>query len=478
MSGLADDELFYARVLYEEKRRKEYRRHVWSLSFDAQRNFCLDPSRLKAALCSRRAGKSSGASLGFLDIAYTEPGSNMLYIGLTEKSAINILWKDCLATQAKRLKKSVKLNEDKKRIKFGGTSSILYYAGVDTDKSELEKLLGNKYRRIVIDEAASYSIDLKALIYQYLMPATEDVDGDIWLIGTPGNRIKSYFHRVTTGLEPEWSVHKWTALDNPHMRDKWLAAMNRLKEKTPGIEETPWFQQMYLGMWAIDESALVYKFKRAKNLFSKLPDGKWRFVHGIDLGHSPDPTAFVVQAYRDYDPKLYTVFAYKRTEMNISDVADFSKQLDKRFPSSRQIIDGSNKQAVAEMRDRHKMHKLETAEKTAKVEFINLMNNDFAIGNIMLHEEEAKPLQDEYESHIWEERAREKGKFVEDPKTANHCCDGGLYSWRYCLNWVDRGLEPDPDISIDKKMDDYWAREAERLQAREQRDWYDNYDEG
>ena len=92
----------------------------------------------------------------------------------------------------------------------------------------------------------------------------------------PGNLKKGLFFDLAHGQDPcfagtwskmGWSGHRWSALDNPYIRENWLQEIADLKAANPRIEETPLFQQHYLGRWVIDDSRLVYRYQPGRNDF-------------------------------------------------------------------------------------------------------------------------------------------------------------------------------------------------------------------
>ena len=379
-------------LLQEQNRRDLTYNRILRQCFDAQLKFINDGSRLKIAQCTRRAGKSSGLGYKYLATAQKYPGCNMLYLGLTKATAFKILWKDCLAKPARKLRlKFSSKNEQEGIIRFpNGTD--LYIGGADADESEMEKLLGVKYKYGAVDEAQSFTIDLKRMIYQVLLPAFMDEQGEICLTGSPNNNVHSFFFRASMGIEPGWSIHKWSALDNPHMRDKFIKEIEFLKKSHPGIETTPWFRQQYLNEWVVDDSLRVYKYDQSLNNLERLPDGKFTYVLGVDFGYD-DPTAFVICAYRDYDPLLYVVSAYQRAGMNLSDVAVYIRELEKKYRLSKMIVDGAHKQAVEELKHRFSLP-LEATEKHGKAELISICNSDFSRGIIKMIQPDSSPYRD------------------------------------------------------------------------------------
>lgn len=412
-------------------------------TFKAQNAFLDDEARLKVVLCTRRSGKSYGAGLMLMRDAYQTANVSCLYVALTRASAKRIMWKDVLKTIDREQALGCRFNETELSVTLPN-GSMIYLLGMDADEQEKDKALGQKFKSVVVDEAASYGVDLHEMVYGILKPATADYRGTIALIGTPGNIKRGLFYDLTKGQNPGeagrweimgWSGHRWTAFDNPHMAEKWKDEIEDLKLANPNIENTPLFQQHYLGKWVIDDSNLVYRFDAARNTFDELPvmskGGRWHYVLGIDLGFN-DPTAWVVCAYHDFDRTLYVLGAHKKAKCDITEVADQTRRLMGRFEFDRIVIDGANKQAVEEMRRRHDIP-LTPAEKTGKADFIEIMNGDFASGYIKLHRKAAVPLAEEYTQLIWDDRSPRR---EEHPNCENHCVDAALYAWRHCYQWL------------------------------------------
>jgi len=429
---------FFALVA-AEKKEPVFRtpEHVW------QTKFLDDSSRMKALLCTRRAGKSYAAGLMLLEAAYKNPGVSCLYVALTRASAKRIMWKDVLKEIDRAQGLGCRFNETELSATLPN-GSVIYMLGMDADEQEKDKALGQKFMAVAVDEAASYNVDLREIVYDILKPATADYRGTIALIGTPGNMKRGLFFDLTKGQNPGepgqwekmgWSCYRWTTFDNPKLAEKWREEIEDLKLANPLVEETPGFQQMYLGKWVVDDSKLVYRFDYDKNTFDELPvlnkGGRWHYVLGIDLGFN-DPTAWVVCAYHDHDRTLYVLGAHKKAKCDITEVADQTRKLMGRFEFDRIVIDNANKQAVEEMRRRHDIP-LTPAEKTGKADFIEIMNGEFASQYIKVHKKAAAPLIEEYGQLIWDERSMRR---EEHPASPNHCADAALYAWRHCYQWV------------------------------------------
>lgn len=419
--------------------------------FPQQWNFIEDPARLKALFCTRRAAKSYTIGLYLTKVAQDYPNSNCLFLGLTRESAKGIIWKDIL--------KDINLKYNI-GMEFNGTAltatlpngSVIWVTGADADEDEMNKLLGKKYRLVGIDEASMYSINMRQLVYGVLKPATADQRGTICLLGTASNVTRGLFYDVTQKVEPGWSLHTWTAFDNPHVSEQWGEEIEDIKRDRPAFIETPLYKQWYLNQWVIDEDAKVYKYDERRNRSNNLPDigVPWNYILGVDLGHSPDPSAFVVGAYNIAHPKLYIIHAEKHLKFDITNVAEKIRELELRWTFDVKVVDNANKQAVEELNNRHKTN-LIPAEKAGKADFINLMNAEFIQGNILLTKD-AELLADEYETLVWETEGGEikltpSGQRKEHPGLPNHLTDAGLYLWRHAHQYLFKEAEPKKDMN-------------------------------
>lgn len=416
-----------------------------------------------------------------MEEALANPGVSLGYIALTHSSAKKIMFKDVLKVINRKFKLGCKFNDVELTVKTPG-GSIIYLAGADAKPDEMEKFLGQKYRLVVIDESGSFKQDVKQLVEEVLWPAMTDLDGTIVMIGTPRNNLKTYFHDVTTGKVKGWSVHKWSALENPHVAVKFKREMDTLIERNPNIVNTPLFKQMYLGEWAIDDDAKVYKFNQERNTVDALPplrgNATWKYILACDLGWT-DASSFVVLCYNDHDPNLYIIEAYKKTKLDITGVATQVKAFAKKYPIHKYIVDGANKQAVEEMKQRHQIP-FEPADKTGKADFIEIMNADFIAGRIkvLTHltiSEEGKDdtIADEYATLVWDNKDTKR---EENSACPNHLADAALYGWRYAYNYLATIYQKPPPPDSEEVVDKFWDKEAEDLEGDDakpfwERDW-------
>lgn len=447
------------RLLYQEYLRRKGP-SVLDRSFALQCKFIEDPARLKALFCTRRASKSYTAGLYMVKEALGMDAVNCLYLGLTRQSAKAIIWKDVLKDIDKKKNIGISFNG----TELTGTTpnnSIIYVSGADADEDEMEKLLGRKYRLVVVDEAASFTVDLRRMIYGILKPAMTDMNGTICMMGTSGNLTKGLFFDVTTGKEPGWKLYTWSAHDNPYVAKQWQEELDEIDRDRPLFKQTPLFKQWYLNEWVIDDDKLVYKFSRDRNLCVGLPNharGAWSYVLGVDLGYE-DATAFALCAFHEHDNNLYVLETFKQSRMDITDVANRIKFYSSRYDIFRVVIDGANKQAVEEIQKRHGIA-LHAADKTGKSDFIEIMNAEMIQARIKVVESESKELIDEWMGLIWEtDGDKIKLPRKEHPNCENHLCDAALYAWRYCYQFLSE--RPKEKVNIYNR--DEWLAHTRKL---------------
>ncbi len=443
-------------------------------NFPQQKAFCEDPAKLKALFCTRRASKSYTAGLYMVKECLENPGVNCLFIGLTRESAKGIIWKDIL----KVINRKHKLNAE-----FNGTSltmtfpngSVIWVTGVDADEDEMNKLLGKKYRLVCLDESSLYTIDLNRLVYGVLKPAVADPNkdgerGTICMMGTASNFTRGLFYDITTKVEPGWSLHTWSAHDNPYVERQWKEELEEIHRLRPLFKETPLYKQWYLNQWVVDTEKLVYKFNPEKNLFDIRPDKLkptgWSYVLGVDLGYEDD-SAFVLCAFHENDPILYILSTFNKKHMDLTDVADKIKEFQTQYMIGKIIVDGANKQGVEEMRRRHNVA-LEPADKQDKVTFIELLNAEMIQARVKINQK-CTNLRDELMGLVWQTTGDKIDlPKKEHPNLPNHLCDAYLYAWRYCYAYMSEPIVKRPAMGTkawhDQENAIIWEKEREKLE--------------
>lgn len=419
---------------------------IFDPAFPQQKGFCDDPAKLKALFCTRRAAKSFTFGLYALREAINNPGCNVLLIGLTRGSVKKIFWKDILKVLDKKhnLRARFNLSELTMTLRNG---SVIALTGVDVSQEEMNKLLGAKYRLICIDEASMYTIDVRNLVYGILKPATVDPSvsggrGTICVGGTASNKPRGLFFDITKkeGIrEQGWSLHQWTAFDNPYVAKEWAEELEDIRINRPLYMQRPQYRQWYLNEWVTDETKLVYKFYELRNTYTELPYPQskgWQYNLGVDLGYEDD-TAFVLSGYHENDPNLYIIKVYKENHMTFPAVERKIREFmaDPKFPITSVVIDGANKQGVESMNMRGDIYFV-YADKQGKSDHIEMFNGDLIEAKIKIGPG-CDELLDEWAELTWVvDGDKVKYPRTENPTCPNHLADAALYNWRMSYHFL------------------------------------------
>ena len=224
--------------------------------------FVTDPSRWLIALCSRRAGKTTGIAYRILRRALRGP-SNQVYIALTKDQARTVtMWEPIWKPLLRRLGIAAKHDETRMITSFPN-GSVIRFTGTD-DVRHIETELGSALDEATIDEAQSQSVSvLGPLVSRILPPALSDRRGTLVLAGTVPDVAAGLFWQVWSASN--WSKHNWSMFDNPHMPN----ARQDLEEylaQNPGLGmDSPIIQRERFGRFVFDASATAYTYSRTLN---------------------------------------------------------------------------------------------------------------------------------------------------------------------------------------------------------------------
>jgi hypothetical protein len=405
--------------------------------FKQQIDFIKDPSKLKAAVCSRRAGKTYATCFYLLQEATRLEESICVYIGLTRITAKRLMWRE-LKHANRRYGLKMHFN-NAELVATMPNGSLIVLAGVN-DENDIDKLRGSAYRLVVLDESASFGSHIDTLVEEVLEPALIDHDGTLAMIGTPSHHCSGVFHDATTNPRSGFSSHHWTILDNPHIphAEKWLKDR---RARRGWSENHSGYRREWLGQWVKDDSTLLYpSFCHKKDTYEDLPfeDNVWCL--GVDIGYN-DKTAFCVAAYADdeADDRFYVHECYGRSKMTISDIAEELEVLCRRFDFSFMVADAGalGKMIVEEIRTRHGFP-LEAAEKQRKKDYITLLSDDFECGKVKIRSD-LDDLKSQIVTTAWnEKRTREDERYECD------MLDAMLYAHRHSRHYYNPSKAEDP----------------------------------
>jgi hypothetical protein len=466
--------------------------------FDKQRRLVRSKALRRAGFCPRRSGKTGATEALLVDGALDGPDHLVIIVAKTRQRAHDLTWRPvaraCKAFGIPTAPEPANSETLKSvYVRTFPNGSAIRWTGAD-NLAELDKKRGEKLRRVVIEEAQDIDPSiLHALVFDVFGPSLEDLGGDLILMGTPDEICAGMWFGITATDDelgedaaarvPGYEVHRWTPFDNPHIPRIHARLKNGEIAKECGGPDSPTYLREWRGKWVRDTGGLFYKFDPARNVYKRgavVPYGEgWLHVLGWDLGSNDDMAIVVWGWHPKHGKTLYEAFSWKKPGALVDECAAVIKACRNRFTVVAMVADtgGGGKMFVEELSARHKLS-FEPAKKTEKHAHVKLFNADLVAGRLQLElgSEYAKEIARLPKVKDWDE-AKTGEPAPEDPRFPNHCCDGGLYSWRraYAFLHEAEARRPEPDSPEGKALEAAEAkqRRAERLQQRQERAWWE-----
>lgn len=394
-------------------------------TFPEQNLFVLDDSRYLAACCTRRAGKSSALALKFLRTMEKYPRAQSLYLSLTQESAKQIMW-GVLQDMDAKYKLGLIFTESSLTVAHPNGHK-LRLMGADLTNF-IRRLRGRKFAGAAVDEAQDFGAHINSLVDDVLTPSIADyTDGWLALTGTPGPVPNGMFFDITQGGKYGYSVHKWSILNNPYMPDP-AAFIADLKSRRGWDDTHPTLRREWRGEWVLDVESLWIRYKESINHYEKLPEGKYTYLMGIDIGFN-DADAIAVLAWSTTSKTIYLVEEKVTRKQGLTELVDQIKEISSRYPISKMTIDegGLGKKLAEEMRRRHAIP-VHPADKQRKQETVEFFNDTLRLGHFKAHKN-SRFAQDSYLVQIdWEKST--PNKIVIKKKPHSDIIDAVLYSFK------------------------------------------------
>ena len=485
-----------------------------------QRDFVADPAKEIAALVGRGGGKTTGGRARFLIKMARIPRARCLYIATTRPQAEEFMWGP-LKELNERLGLGATFSESKLRMTMPN-GSTLRLVGAD-DRREIEKLRGQPFHEVQVDEAATHSVQiLNWLIERIIGPRLGDFDGVIVMYGTPGHILAGDFYEATRAQseigrpfaervanendeEFEWSTHAWTLLDAvaagiPAAIKLWDRAL-RTKRKKKWSDDHPVWRREYLGFWSADNTENVFRYRPHLedgttwnqwdpeldvHGFAKLPEGEWLYTYGADMGHS-DPFALEIFAHQSTTRELRHVYEFSKEGMTTRAIAELlvgklwvSRVLNGLDPGAAggligvtgwpyglvADIAGLGGAILQELAEVYGIP-IEAAEKKHKHDSIELTNGDLLDGRIKVLK--GSVLETQLLQLQW--AIDPYGKLIEDKGARNDCTDALIYLRRKAMHLIgEQAITPAPEAGTVEARETWAADSAEEAAARSRGD--------
>lgn len=446
--------------------------------FEAQRQAVEDPAAKKLLWCTGRAGKTTAVITDFLDDALRHELYRYIYVGKTLESAMEIAW-----PVAKELQRDcgldLEFSESRNRIIVKSTGSWLKIYGADRP-GWMDKLYGQKWRRLGIDEAGFYTIDLRAFVEDIVEMRGADLGGQLYLMSIPGRLPTGFFHDIIKGFdrferragvpsptEPDWSVHSWSWEDNPAVRRQISKLIDSKTKANPNIVNSPDFRRNYKGETVIERGERVYNYSEDLQTYEGdriNEDGEWtprdgdRYVLGLDFGWD-DCWGFSLTCYHPHTPELVEVESHSENELMMDRAAAIVRGYMDAYPDLDIVGDPQWKAYFEEFRRRFDLP-IMPAEKAGKFDWIEVINADLESARIKIVDPQSSPHAKEMATLTW--KTMRTGKKIEMPGKKNDCCDAFLYAYRHSYHY--RAEEPVEKPAVGSKA--YYEQEEKELIAR------------
>lgn len=438
-----------------------------------QREVQDDPDRFKVMVCGRAAGKTSLIGKKLLDTAKARRNCNNAYVTGTRRMAKNIIWPILLRTNESNGLGFTPHHGDltmthptsKGRIQLSGANNVV----------EVDKLRGQDWHNVAIDESQSLGKTLKLLVNDIIVPR---LLGSLWLAGTPGPAPSGPFWDFWQAAQKGkgWKGYHFTMADNPHH----LAKLGEARGKPYTFEEVikeecdrrgvsandPSIQREFFGIFARDLDALVCKLTE-RNYYTEVPTDLDEYVIGVDIGHD-DADAISVLGWKwvSDTPRLWLVEEIINRKTGVADLDRRLQSVYQRYKPMAVAIDmGALGKKISVDLQEHIDVPLEAFDKSSKTGRALMLRGAVDRGHIMVRQggpfdEDCKLLQWEYDE-AGNRRISEKAP--DDKAFHSDIFDSVLGG--YLCSMAHRATAPVPKMTAEETM-----REERRERFKKQRD--------
>jgi hypothetical protein len=461
---------------------------IYQRLYPIQRALLDDPNNQKAALCTRRAGKTHACRADLLYTALTQPESYSVYVNKSRQECRRIMWngKDGLKALCRGYGIEPKINETYLEMTFAN-GSIIQLVGAD-DSAEIEKLRGSAYDKVIVDEAASFG-QLEYFSEDIILPALGDRQGTLILIGTPSYACAGYFYEITRddNQKPGWSTYRWTFRENTAL--PFLAEYyERRKIHNKWDDNHPTWLREYCAKWVQSAEYLVYDFNlvpeperywcesQGSNELPGWSDNtgkyrsyEWEYYIGIDIGYK-DPFAYTIWASCPNLAEKFEIRSFKQSQLNADQQFELLESLAKEYSFTKMVVDSTatGKGTVEAWKARGLA--LEDAIKVDKHPAIHMANAFLAAKRLKFYR--GSPLAAEMEILRYDPKTLGSARPKEDKAfSQNDVCDSFIYLFK---EWMadepeDLNQAPAPGTkeAIEMEMLEYERKMDEQFEAQQ-----------
>lgn len=406
-----------------------YKTHpMYKELFFKQLEVLLNPARFISVITGSRSGKTTMAAVHAIEDLSKNVGIG-LYVARTD-SSVRDIFMPIVKPLLRKYGIIAKVNADE--IVFSNGSKLLVLGANHPHK--IENFRGLKLRFAIVDECASFNQDILVyFINDILIRRLSDLQGKLFLIGTPAAHCSGLFYEVTTGLEIGWAKHHWTAFDNPHVRQQSFTDIEFEMARKQCDRNAPRLLREYDGVWSTDDDEFLMKKPSLMLPPTHYTKERWRSIIGVDFGFN-DETAFSVIGWERDSNRAYVLETFGITGESVQKsklgmvtvIGKTLQELRGKYSPMRIVGDpaGASKIILDEMQMKYKIN-IEPAIKKDKAHYIEIMNDAITNQLLVFHPTNTQGLQKEIAKLVWnEDHTRER-----EGMKCDHF-DATLYAWR------------------------------------------------
>lgn len=264
-----------------------------------QVDFHNDTSRFRALTGTRQSGKTTLDAVEGIDTCLLFPRTESIFVDITVDHAIEVLFPE-VERLLREFRIPAVLRDDHLAFDNG---SVFHAMGLST-VAEAKKLQGHRFKLGIFDEMTDLAANVDEA-FAMIAPALARHEGRLIAQGIPGPVLAGIWYDICEGNQKHlYSQHRCSIMDNPWIPNA-QAEVDRERLRLGG--ENPLFRRHWLGQWAYDPDALVYRYRPEKN-GSRIDAPKCRYyVAGLDPAGVADREALVLLGFGNGDGKIYHV---------------------------------------------------------------------------------------------------------------------------------------------------------------------------
>lgn len=274
-----------------------------------------------------RSGKTDVILVWLIKEALSRPGARVLVARWRLDHARTTIWNLSLKKILPPGTCGARYHESTLEARFPN-GSMIRVGGLD-DAERVDKILGDEYLHIFINEATQVSWDTVTKVLTRLSQNIPGAARKLILDCNPKGPLH-WLHQVgvqnilPSGADAReqkplpdaatWARLSWTPYDNPYLPADTIATLEAL----PGVMR----RRMLMGEWCSNEGAVYDMFDPDVHCFDELPHGSanWRRLRAIDFGFT-NPFCCLWGAM-DGDGRLWVYRELYRAGAQIADLAE------------------------------------------------------------------------------------------------------------------------------------------------------------